>query len=80
MPRRFSGLDRTGHLNRTTKQQQFFGQSRLPGIRMADDAECPAAMYLFKIVSTHVTSSLLLPIAGETECGPTMADRKTGFD
>ena len=41
------GFDCTGYVDRSTKQQQFFGKRCLTGIRVTDDCKCSSSFYLF---------------------------------
>jgi hypothetical protein len=44
MPRRLACLDRAGHLNRATKQEQLLGQGGLASIGVTDDGKGPPAV------------------------------------
>jgi hypothetical protein len=49
-----SGLDGTRLLYGPAKQQQFFSQSGLAGIGMADDSEIPPSIHFSSMVFIHV--------------------------
>ena len=54
-------LDRTGHLNRSAVEQEFFRQGRFTGIRVRDDGKGSSSVDFF-IQSGHI--SFNAPIAG----------------
>jgi len=55
MTRRLARLDRPGDLNGAPEEEQFFRQSRLAGIGMADDSEGPAAIDFFLVHLIHLS-------------------------
>ena len=65
MPARFATLDRTGKLNGTTKQQQFFGKRRLARIRVRDNCKRPALADLFRNIRHVVANTDALTVGSQ---------------
>jgi hypothetical protein len=53
VPISLARLDGTGHLDRPAEEQQLFGQGRLAGIWVTDNAERPPAAYFFLVLPAH---------------------------